>query len=142
MSLTRSGFKRPQLQRPPRAPLVPVERRGVYRPVSQEVVAVPKDKRELAPGDEARLWAHVRTLPCAHCWREGCTEVSHSNQLADGKGRGFKSKPWRVAALCHFCHVLIDSGKTLSKKERQEAWDAAHRLTIGWLFERGMVRPT
>jgi hypothetical protein len=83
----------------------------------------------------------VRTLPCARCWREGGTEVSHSNQLVDGKGRGLKSQPWRVAALCHECHAMIDSGKDMKKPERLEAWNAAHRWTMGQLFKRGLVKP-
>lgn len=95
----------------------------------------------MLPGDQDRLWNHVRALPCARCWREGMTEVSHSNQLADGKGRGLKSYPWRVAALCHECHAAIDQGKEYAKADRTEAWDRAHRVTLGWLFERGKVRP-
>jgi hypothetical protein len=61
--------------------------------------------------------------------------------LADGKGRGLKSKPYRVAALCVECHAAIDQGKELSKAERHEEWERAHRVTVGWLFERGMVKP-
>jgi hypothetical protein len=29
----------------------------------------------------------------------------------------------------------LDQGKSLSKAERVEAWEEAHRATIGWLFE-------
>lgn len=107
----------------------------------QQPVAAPKDARALAPGDEARLWAHVRSLPCARCWREGNTEVSHSNQIIDGKGKAIKACPWRVAALCHECHAVIDQGSQHSKAKRREEWNAAHRATIGWLFQRGLVRP-
>jgi hypothetical protein len=103
--------------------------------------AIPKDRRELLPGDEARLWAHVRSLPCARCWVEGRTQVSHSNQLIDGKGRGLKAYPWRVAALCVECHAMVDQGKDMSKEERREAWESAHRWSIGELFVRGLVRP-
>lgn len=142
MSLTRSGFKRKAIERAPRAPLVPiVGQRGVIRPVGDVVLAQPKDQRELAPGDERRLWAHVRSLPCARCWREGRTQVSHSNSLIDGKGRGLKAYPWRVAALCDLCHAAIDQGKELSKAERHDEWERAHRATVGWLFERGLVVP-
>ena len=102
---------------------------------------MPKDSRVLLAGDEARLFTSVRSLECARCWRPGRTQVSHSNQLIDGKGRGLKSYPWRVAALCDTCHAEIDQGKDMTKAERIEAWNAAHRETIGWLFERGLVRP-
>jgi hypothetical protein len=29
----------------------------------------------------------------------------------------------------------LDQGKSLSKAERVEIWEEAHRKTIGWLFE-------
>ena len=91
--------------------------------------------------DEKRLYVHVASLPCARCWCEGRTQVSHSNQLLDGKGRGLKAYPWRVAALCEACHYMIDQGKDMSKEERRDAWNSAHRWTIGELFSRGLVRP-
>jgi hypothetical protein len=92
--------------------------------------------------DKARLYGHVASLPCQRCGRIGQTQVSHSNQLRDGKGRGLKAYPWRVAALCDACHVEIDNGKNLSRHERFDEWDAAHRATIGCLFENGLLRPT
>lgn len=92
-------------------------------------------------GDEARLWTHVRSLECGRCWRPGRTQISHSNQLIDGKGRSLKAYPWRIAALCDECHAMIDSGKDMSKVERREAWESAHRWTMGELFSRGLVRP-
>jgi hypothetical protein len=136
------GFSRKQYEPPPRAPLVRVE--GVRATMSvkvRELVAVPKDVRTLPPGDEPRLWVHVRSLECGRCWREGRTQVSHSNQLIDGKGRGLKAYPWRVAALCDLCHVVIDQGKELSKSERLAEWERAHRWTVGELFSRGLVKP-
>lgn len=90
--------------------------------------------------DEARLYAAVASLPCQVCGRNG-SQVSHSNQLRDGKGRGLKAFPWRVAAICPACHTEIDSGAHLSRQERRDRWDEAHRRTIGELFERGLVRP-
>ena len=90
--------------------------------------------------DQSRLWGHVASLPCQHCGAHG-VEVSHSNSSRDGKGMGLKAYPWRVAALCRACHVEIDSGKDMSKQERREAWDEAHRSTLGELFRLGLVRP-
>jgi hypothetical protein len=94
--------------------------------------------------DQAKLWGHVASLPCPRpgCYRPGPSQVAHSNQQRDGKGMGIKSHPWRVAAMCPACHVDLDSGADLSKQERREAWDEAHRTTMGLLFERGLVRPT
>ena len=94
--------------------------------------------------DQSRLWGHVASLPCQ---RDECpggcgdTQVSHSNQGRDGKGMGLKSYPWRVAGLGGRCHWEIDHGPTLTKEERREQWDRAHRNTIGELFRLGLVRP-
>lgn len=92
--------------------------------------------------DESRLYGHVAALPCqvAGCGRHD-VQVSHSNQLRDGKGRGLKAYPWRVAAICTEHHHEIDQGHRLSKDERRDMWDEAHRNTMGELFARGLVRP-
>ena len=80
----------------------------------------------------------VRYCPCTMCGTEDGTVVAaHSNQQRDGKGMGIKAHDYRIAALCYVCHMKIDQGKDLSKLGRMNAWDEAHRKTIGWLFERG-----
>jgi hypothetical protein len=90
--------------------------------------------------DQSRLWRHVASLPCQRCGAHG-SQVAHSNQSKDGKAMSLKAYPWRVAALCPACHAELDSGKTLTKQERRDEWDAAHRSTIGELFRLGLVRP-
>ena len=83
-----------------------------------------------------KLLEILRQSPCQECGREDGTVVAaHSNQLRDGKGRGIKADDYRVAALCYSCHMELDQGKSLSKAERVEVWEEAHRKTIGWLFE-------
>ena len=78
----------------------------------------------------------LRESPCQACGRkDGTIVAAHSNQLRDGKGRGIKADDYRVAALCYSCHMELDQGKSLSKVERVEIWEEAHRKTIGWLFE-------
>lgn len=80
----------------------------------------------------------LRQSPCQVCGREDGTVVAaHSNQLRDGKGRGLKSHDYRIAAMCYSCHMEIDQGTRLSKVERIERWEDAHRKSIGWLFENG-----
>lgn len=81
----------------------------------------------------------VAQLPCQICGVEGQTQASHSNQLRDGKGRGLKAPDYRIASLCHHCHAEIDQGTKMTKEERIEAWDEAHRKTIGKLFEDGWL---
>ena len=81
-----------------------------------------------------------RELPCQHCGiQDGTVIAAHSNQLRDGKGRGLKAHDYRVASLCYACHMELDQGSNLSKQERIDMWEEAHRKTIGLLFERGFI---
>jgi len=83
----------------------------------------------------------VRDIPCQHCEiSDGTVVAAHSNQLRDGKGRGIKSHDYRIAALCYACHMELDQGKNLSKQERVEMWEEAHRKTIGLLFDNGKLQ--
>lgn len=87
-----------------------------------------------------RLINAVRESPCQHCGlQDGTVVAAHSNQLRDGKGRGLKAHDYRIAALCFNCHFEIDQGSKLSKDERIELWENAHRKTIGWLFDNDLV---
>lgn len=83
-----------------------------------------------------KLLEIVRESPCQLCGAEDGTVVAaHSNQLRDGKGRAIKAHDFRVAALCFRCHAEIDQGSKMSKEDRVDIWEMAHRKTIGWLFE-------
>ena len=89
----------------------------------------------------AKLLVACRQLPCQLCEIEDGTVIAaHSNQLADGKGRGIKASDYRVAALCFSCHMDLDQGNKLSKDQRREFWEMAHRHTIGELFERNLIK--
>ena len=66
--------------------------------------------------------------------------AAHSNQLRDGKGKGIKAHDYRIAALCYRCHADLDQGSKMSKEERKEVWEEAHRKSIGELFLRGLIR--
>ena len=83
-----------------------------------------------------KLLEMVRKSPCQNCGSQnGTVCAAHSNQSRDGKGMGIKANDYRIAALCHSCHSDLDQGTRLSRSERLELWEAAHRATIGWLFE-------
>ena len=89
----------------------------------------------------AKLLVACRQLPCQLCEIEDGTVIAaHSNQLADGKGRGIKASDYRVAALCFSCHMDLDQGNKLTKDQRREFWEMAHRRTIGELFERNLIK--
>lgn len=81
-----------------------------------------------------------RDIPCQSCGAmDGTVCAAHSNQLRDGKGTGIKASDYRIAALCNNCHHSIDNGNKLTKDERREVWELAHRLTIGHMFENNMI---
>jgi hypothetical protein len=83
-----------------------------------------------------KLLEIVRNSPCQNCGSQnGTVCAAHSNQLRDGKGRSLKAHDFRVAALCFRCHSNLDQGYQMSKEERTEFWEEAHRKTIAWLFE-------
>jgi hypothetical protein len=85
-----------------------------------------------------KLLELVRQCPCQTCGtQDGTVVAAHSNQLRDGKGRGIKAHDYRIAALCYRCHMELDQGTKMTKAERTESWEEAHRGTIGWLFENG-----
>lgn len=85
---------------------------------------------------DARLLRAVRDAPCMMCGiQDGTVVAAHSNQLRDGKGKGIKAHDYRIAALCYRCHAEIDQGSKMTKEQRLQAWEDAHRSTIGWLFD-------
>jgi len=89
----------------------------------------------------AKMLRAAKDSPCQGCGADDGTIVAaHSNQQRDGKGIGFKSHDYRVAYLCYKCHYEIDHGKNMSREERREAWEDAHRKTIGWLFEKDWLK--
>ena len=87
-----------------------------------------------------KLLDAARQLPCQHCGKQdGTTVAAHSNQLRDGKGRGLKAHDYRIATLCFSCHSTLDQGAKLTKAERIEMWEEAHRKTIAEFFEQGII---
>jgi ribosomal protein S27AE len=78
---------------------------------------------------------NVASLACQHCGLEGSTQAAHSNRLIHGKGRGVKASDEYTAALCIRCHFILDQGLKLTKEERIDMWEKAHRKTIERLIE-------
>lgn len=88
-----------------------------------------------------KLLKSVRDCPCQNCGAmDGTIVAAHSNQMRDGKGRGLKANDYRIAALCYKCHTELDQGKNMSREERLNMWEDAHRATIGWLFENEKIK--
>jgi len=78
---------------------------------------------------------NVASLACQRCGLEGSTQAAHSNRLIHGKGRGVKASDEYTAALCIRCHFILDQGSKLTKEERVDMWEKAHRKTIERLIE-------
>ena len=83
----------------------------------------------------------------SHCMgcgvpNDGSVVMAHSNQSRDGKGMGLKAHDYRVAALCNWCHAIVDGRIHEShwpSKSRIELWEIGHRATIGCLFDHGYI---
>ena len=89
-----------------------------------------------------KLLQAARDQACQNCGAmDGTVVAAHSNQLRDGRGHAFKCADYRVAYLCIRCHDLVDgrSGK-LTKQEKIDMWEEAHRKTIGLIFENEIVK--
>lgn len=88
-----------------------------------------------------KLLEVVRESPCQHCGKsDGTVVAAHSNQSRDGKGRSLKAHDYRIAALCYTCHAELDQGRAMSREERLNMWEDAHRATVGWLFDNDILR--
>ena len=89
-----------------------------------------------------KLLAAAKDAPhCMSCFmpNDGTVVAAHSNQIRDGKGTGIKAHDYRSAFICGTCHYEIDNGSGLSRSARIQAWEDAHRHTVGWLFESGRL---
>lgn len=85
----------------------------------------------------------IHDIPCMcsfphHC--QGLSVPMHSNGLEYGRGVGFKSPDWAVAAGCPDAHDYIDGRKGGWDKETKRAeWFRAHIKTQDWLFENELL---
>ena len=86
-----------------------------------------------------KLLKLVAGLACQSCGIDNGVQAAHSN-WGGGKGKGIKASDYRIAALCFSCHMDLDQGNKLSKDQRREFWEIAHRRTIGELFERNLIK--
>jgi hypothetical protein len=83
-----------------------------------------------------KLLQLVANLPCQLCGQEQYVQAAHCN-WGGGKGKAIKADDNLVAALCMWCHHDIDQGSQWTKRERQQAWIAAHMKTVEALKNLG-----
>lgn len=66
--------------------------------------------------------------------------LAHSNELADGRGAGFKSHDALGALICWDCHDQIDGRKgRLSKEEKHDMHRKARERTLIWWLANGYL---
>jgi hypothetical protein len=86
-----------------------------------------------------KLLEACREIQCQVCGvADGTVVAAHSNQLRHGKGRSIKASDVFVAAMCYRHHLEVDQGHGLSKTQKVDMWDAAHRNTVRELVKRGL----
>ena len=84
------------------------------------------------------LLRNAREIPCQHCGADDGTVVAAHTNSGGGKGRSIKADDNLIASLCFRCHHALDQGATMSKAERMEMWQAAHKKTIEKLTKFGL----
>lgn len=118
-----------------RAPLTRPAGWRVAQPVQAR--AVPVEKRTYVR-DEALRRAY-RLIPCQNCMRnDGTVCCAHANWAQHGKGKSIKACDARGASLCHECHTGLDQGRELSRDERRQVWEGAHRRSVELLVSEGL----
>lgn len=76
------------------------------------------------------LMRNAREIACQHCGADDGTVCGAHANWGGGRGRSIKADDNLIASLCHSCHMQIDQGKDLTKEERQQIWQKAHRKTV------------
>ncbi len=134
--LRRTGFKRREVQRASRTPLVPLTRPVVHGTCTG--VATPKIDHVRSP----KLMKAYRAIPCQNCGRDDGTVCgAHANWGVFGKGKAMKAEDNRAASLCFACHSELDQGARLSAADRMAMWWSAHVRTIRLLVQNGLWPP-
>lgn len=82
-----------------------------------------------------KLLENARLIPCQWCGADDGTIVAAHTNWGGGKGRGIKADDNLIASLCYSCHAELDSGKMMTKGERQGMWRVAHDRTVEKLSE-------
>ncbi len=124
--LTRSTFKRPQIERKRTVhqPISEHLRRQVsYAKPAQQVRAIPKTE----PVRSEAYRRLVAALPCIHCGLQGRSQHAHTNA---GKAKGMKNDDRDAMPLCADgygllgCHSRFDRYTLFPKREDHRAMGA------------------
>lgn len=107
--------------------------------VPQRVQARPVSVEKRAYVRDEALRQAYRAIPCQNCMRnDGTVCCAHANWAAHGKGKSIKASDDRGASLCFSCHSGLDQGRELSRDERRQVWEGAHRRSVELLVSEGL----
>lgn len=136
--LTRSGFKRPQIERKRtvHAPIPPERRRNASMTPVGSISFSPIDKENALRSESYRRL--VAALPCANCRREKHSQHAHTNGA--NKGKGIKNDDRDAMPLCADdyglpgCHSRFDRYALFADREEHRRmgaqWAAETRALI------------
>lgn len=133
--MKRTGFRRPERERPPVPAYRLVRACKAGEPVSAEPV------RKLAPVRSEAYRRAVASLSCIRCGILGYSNHAHANT---GKGAGMKVCDLFSFPLCvdrpgvRGCHSLFDQGALFPKEQRREVEVEWSRLTQRKVIEMGL----
>lgn len=133
--LRRTGFKKPQYEPPPAAPL-----RALLRPVNAtQVTAVFRTVPKTVEYRNPHLLTLAKDMPCLLRVPDVCmgntetTVACHSNLGVHGKAGARKADDHYSVWGCMACHRWLDQDKRPSYEEKAETFMAAHaRQVLQW----------
>jgi len=64
---------------------------------------------------------------------------AHSNEYKHGKGKGLKAHDCFGAIACYACHTEYDNGTTMTREQKQIAFENAKDATILWLWQNEII---
>ena len=82
------------------------------------------------------------SFPCQlqlPCCEGGVGEPAHSNQARHGKGGAMKAHDCFHVPGCRSCHRELDQGRTMTRDEKREAWQAAFDRYLPLLWASGLL---
>lgn len=130
--MKRTGFKRPQLERRPAPPALPLQRpvnvatfTGIVRPWPKTIEHRRPRLLDLAMDQRCLL-----RIPNVCMGNTETTVACHSNMSVHGKGGTRKADDQYSVWGCMACHRWLDQDRRPSYEEKVEAFLRAHQLQV------------
>lgn len=100
----------------------------------------------MKPYRNQRLRDYAQYAPeCFYCGKhnDGSVVMAHWRSISMGAGMGVKPHDL-PCYVCSTCHDLIDQRvwEGMTSDDREQMWLRAHRNTVLWLLQSGLLGPT